>query len=37
VIGMNVSQLRHKVSLNGRSSAMIHTVRNVGCILEHDE
>jgi two-component system OmpR family response regulator len=37
VIDMHISQLRRKVSLNGRSSAMIHTVRNVGYILKSTE
>jgi two-component system, OmpR family, response regulator len=34
VIDMHISHLRRKVSLNGRTSAMIHTVRNVGYILK---
>jgi two-component system, OmpR family, response regulator len=33
VIDMHIGHLRRKVSLNGRMSAMIHTVRNVGYIL----
>jgi DNA-binding response OmpR family regulator len=33
VIDMHIGQLRRKISLNGRLSLMIHTVRNVGYIL----
>ncbi|HEY3599302.1 MAG TPA: response regulator transcription factor [Paraburkholderia sp.] len=33
VIDMHIGNLRRKISLNGRLSAMIHTVRNVGYIL----
>jgi two-component system OmpR family response regulator len=34
VIDMHIGQLRRKVSLNGRLSVMIHTVRNFGYILD---
>jgi two-component system OmpR family response regulator len=34
VIDMHIGHLRRKVSLNGRMSTMIHTVRNVGYILD---
>jgi two-component system, OmpR family, response regulator len=37
VIDMHIGQLRRKISLNGRLSAMIHTVRNVGYILHAGE
>lgn len=37
VIDMHIGQLRRKVSLNGRLSVMIHTVRNVGYILHAGE
>jgi two-component system OmpR family response regulator len=33
VIDMHVSNLRRKVSLNGRLSAMIVTVRNAGYVI----
>jgi len=37
VIDMHIGHLRRKVSLNGRMSSMIHTVRNVGYILQAAE
>jgi two-component system OmpR family response regulator len=37
VIDMHIGQLRRKISLNGRLSVMIHTVRNVGYILDAGE
>lgn len=37
VIDMHIGQLRRKISLNGRLSVMIHTVRNVGYILHAGE
>jgi two-component system, OmpR family, response regulator len=37
VIDMHIGQLRRKISLNGRLSAMIHTVRNVGYIIHAGE
>lgn len=37
VIDMHIGHLRRKISLNGRLSAMIHTVRNVGYILQPAE
>lgn len=37
VIDMHIGQLRRKVSLNGKASGMIHTVRNVGYILQSSD
>ena len=37
VIDMHIGQLRRKISLNGRLSVMIHTVRNVGYTLHAGE
>jgi DNA-binding response OmpR family regulator len=37
VIDLHIGQLRRKISLNGRLSMMIHTVRNVGYILHAGE
>ncbi len=34
VIDMHIGNLRRKISLNGRLSLMIHTVRNVGYVLD---
>jgi two-component system, OmpR family, response regulator len=34
---MHIGHLRRKVSLNGCMSSMIHTVRNVGYILQAAE
>ncbi|HTI16575.1 MAG TPA: response regulator transcription factor [Trinickia sp.] len=37
VIDMHIGQLRRRISLNGTLSSMIHTVRNIGYILDaHD-
>lgn len=36
-IDWHIGQLRKKISLNGRLSSMIHTVRNAGYILDADE
>ena len=37
VIDMHIGHLRRKVALSGRASLMIHTVRNVGYILQASE
>ena len=37
VIDMHIGQLRRKISLNGRLSVMIQTVRNVGYVLHASE
>lgn len=37
VIDMHIGHLRRKISMNGRFSLMIHTVRNVGYVLRAGE